>query len=243
MTVLYGVDVSHDEVSEQEAKGLFAAGVRVFAQCLWTAAEQPPPRVINLRNASKAGLLIIGYISVNGSRPGAWHVTQARAGVPDDLWGQLVLRPIDVELAGIPNTTIDIALDRNAKEGGSWLGQRRAIYTSYGHWTGQQQNTQAFKDCLLWNASWDNDPDIDFQRLPYGGWTLQQIVGEQWSGGVNVGGVFADRNSFVSGILLPVPVEKPATTPISEILGQLGRLGTRIDDIDERLKALEPGTR
>lgn len=215
MTVLDGVDVSYDDVSEQDARLLFAAGVRVFGQCLWTAREQPPPRVTNLRNASKAGLLIVGYISVNGSRPGAWHVTQARAGVPDDLWSQLVLRPIDVELNGIPNTTIEDALRRNAEEGGSWLGERRAIYTSFGHWTGQQQNTQAFRDCLLWNASWDNNPDIDYASLPYGGWTLQQVVGEQWSGGTNVQGVFADRNSFVQEILLPVPVTKPPEGPPS----------------------------
>ncbi len=227
MTILYGVDVSYDEVTLDEARLLKAAGVTVFAQCLWTAAEQPQPRVINLRNASKAGMLIIGYISVNGTRPGAWHVTQARAGVPDDLWGQLVLRPIDVELPGIPNTTIDEALRRNAEEGGSWLGQRPAIYTSYGHWTGQQGDTKAFKDCLLWNASWDQNPDIDYASLPYGGWTLQQLVGEQWSGGVNVQGVFADRNSFVKEILVPVPVPPPSAVepnPFAWILEDRRRL-------------------
>jgi|SRR3990167_3529942 len=45
------------------------------------------------------------------------------------------------------------------------------IYTRYGWWTDVVNNTTEFSYLPLWNAYYDNDPDIDFYRLPYGGWT------------------------------------------------------------------------
>lgn len=71
-------------------------------------------------------------------------------------------------------------------------------------------------DTLLWNAAWDNSPDIDYSRHPFGGWTEQDLIGEQWSGGTHVGGQFVDRNSFRIDVLsaLSSPVSTP--TPPSE---------------------------
>ncbi|MCJ7510791.1 MAG: hypothetical protein MUP14_07895 [Dehalococcoidia bacterium] len=196
--IIPGVDASYDALSPSEARDLKNAGVRVFAQCLWAGSDQPGNRVINLRNAINAGLIPVGYISVTNSHNGVWHVERGRAGVPDDIWGALALVPIDVELDGIPNGIIREAIDETAR-----LGKRPCIYTSYNAWVNKQGNPKTFTDCLLWNALWDENPDIDFPGLPYGGWQPHQVVAEQWAGGDNYVGVFVDRDSFVRELLLP----------------------------------------
>jgi hypothetical protein len=48
---VFGVDGSFDTLTLEEAQRLKAAGVQVYAQCLWIGAEQPAGRVISLRNA------------------------------------------------------------------------------------------------------------------------------------------------------------------------------------------------
>jgi hypothetical protein len=197
MTEITGVDASFDALSPSEARDLKNAGVRVFAQCLWTGSEQPGNRVINLRNAINTGLICLGYISVTGAHDGIWHVDQGRAGVPDDIWAALVLVPIDVELDNIPNGVVREAVDETAR-----LGKRPCVYTSYNAWVNKQGNPK-MTDCLLWNALWDKAPDIDFPSLPFGAWKPEQVVAEQWAGGDNYIGVFVDRDTFVQELLLP----------------------------------------
>jgi len=204
ITIVQGVDASYDTLTDAEAKRLRAAGAVVFAQCLWTGGEQPPPRVINLRIAHDNGFVLMGYISVNSQTAGQYHCNKARSGIPDDLWNALALVPVDVELDNIPVTTVRGAVEVLA----SW-GKRRAIYTSYNAWANKMGNPQDFTDCLLWNAYWDGAGDIDFASLPFGGWTIDKVVGEQWSGGMNVEGLFADRDSFAAELLVPPPPEEP----------------------------------
>ena len=224
MTTWYVVDTSYADVTLDRAKELRAKGVMAAAQCLWTGAEQPKTRVTNLRNYIAAGIVPMGYISLAAGASGKGHIDMGRQGVPDDLWAQLVLVAVDVELAGIPNKEI-----RGAVELLLALGKRRCIYTSYGHWTAHQGNDKSFGDCLLWNALWDGDPDMDFERLPYGGWSPPRVVGEQWSGGTMVtGSVLADRNTFVREVLMPEPERLTDTEirgAIGAILTQLGKLG------------------
>lgn len=207
MTILHGVDASFDDLSDAEAKRLRARGIDVFFQCLWTGNEQPPPRVTNLRTAHRNGFILGGYISVTGSRSGYEHAQSGRNGMPQDLWDALVLVPIDVELDGIPNTTI-----RDAVEAVATMDKRRAVYTSYNCWVNKQGNPMNFTDCLLWNAYWDRDPDADFPSLPFGGWRPDQVVGEQWSGRQTVEGVHVDRDTFVKELLVPAP---PSGRPLT----------------------------
>ena len=217
MAWVYGIDSSYDELTLDEAHVLKAAGVAVFAQALWTGAEQPPSRVISLRNAQTAGLVTIGYISVaNNGRDGTQHVDQGRAGVPDDVWAKLVRVPFDVELPGIRfGLHILLALDRVAA-----LGKPRDIYTSYHAWVDYMNNTARPTGVGLWNAIWDLNPDFDFPTLRYGGWQDNEVWGEQWSGGTQVHGQFADRNQFRAdavGIVIapstPAPTPSPASPP------------------------------
>lgn len=191
-----GVDASFDILDPIKAANLKAAGRRVFMQCLWDGTQQPAPRVENLRVAVQAGLYPVGYSSLTHSGTGRYHVEQGRAGVPDDLWNALLLVPSDIELPGILADQI-----RDSVEATFQMGKRRSIYTSIGHWQGQQQNNNQFGDCLLFNAYWDQNPDIDF--TPYGGWkSLAQVVCEQYTGGEDNQGIFSDRDVFNLALLV-----------------------------------------
>jgi len=190
--MLKAVDGSYTTLGVDDAQKLRASGIEAWGQCLWTGTEQPDPRVENLRNALIAGMLVFGYISVSHDHDGPWHVAQGRAGVPDDIWAQLVLVFVDVELPGIPVATV-----RGAVEALAAVGKRRAIYTSQHAWVDLMGDPTDFTDCLLWNANWDFDPDdVDFVNRPFGGWTVGQLVGEQYTGGVDIGDVYVDQNMF-----------------------------------------------
>ena len=228
MTLIQGVDASFDNVDLQEAQRLSAAGVAVFVQRLWTGNAKPPPRVTNLRNAYQAGLALAGYISLSGARDGALHVNDGRADVPDDLWAAMKFVAIDIELPGIPTREIRTAVERAVA-----LGKGRCIYTSYGHWTGSQGNDRTFGDCLLWNALWDKQPDIDFAALPYGGWLPEKVLGEQWAPGSIVQGAFVDRNTFVRELVDPIvpPLAHPPTPgEFAALAGLVNSLRLRLDD-------------
>jgi len=206
MTWVFGVDASFDELTLDEARRLRAAGVRAFAQCLWTGAVRPEPRIRSLLNAQEAGLALIGYISVSPSRPGREHVDIGRGGVPDDLWAALVKTPIDVELEGLHyGRHVLEALDRAAE-----LGKPRDVYTAFFAWHGFLGNPTRPAGVGLWNAFWDQHPDLDFPSLRFGGWQDDEVWGEQWSGGVLLEGQLVDRNQFRAAALGigPEPAEE-----------------------------------
>lgn len=209
---VFGLDSSYDVLTPTKARRLKNSGVQVYAQALWTGREQPASRIISLRNALDAGIpKLIGYISVsNNGRDGAWHVDQARAGVPDDIWNALVKVPVDVELAGLTlNTHVIPALNRVAA-----LGKPKDVYTNYNTWVSILGNPRRPDGVGLWNAFWDGASDFDFPRLRFGGWQDGEVWGEQWSGGTNVEGQFADRNQFRSSAL-GIAHQPPSTpTPI-----------------------------
>ncbi len=210
---VFGVDSSYDELTLAEARRLKDAGVQVYAQALWTGREQPGPRIISLRNAMTAGIpKLVGYISVsNNGRDGAWHVDQGHAGVPDDIWRALDKVPVDVELPGLRfGTHVVSALDAVAS-----YGKPKDIYTNWNTWVGVLDNPIRPAGTGLWNAYWDGAPDFDFPRLRFGGWQDDEVWGEQWSGGTNVEGQFADRNQFRSSAF-GIVHDAPPTTPVPQ---------------------------
>ena len=122
---------------------------------------------------------------------------------------------VDGEVDGISVNEVLNALQEVER-----LGRTAVVYTSWNSWNTmiRPRNSglcsgQGFR---LWNASWDNNPDIDFIRLPFGGWTRATIIGEQWSGGIIKCGQSVDQNTFEEYVLLPqeeaaplVPVAEP----------------------------------
>lgn len=201
MTTLRAVDASFDPLTAIEALCLANSDTPLFAQCLWTATTTPAPRVISLREASNAGLMTAGYISLNRHGRGAYHIDRGREGVPDDLWQALKFVAVDIELDGIRVEEIVAACERVVT-----LGQRPIIYTNYNTWTSKiipaNSDVLARLGILLWNAYWDLHPDIDFPQCRFGGWRDDQVMLEQWSGGAHVCGTFVDRNTVIRELLL-----------------------------------------
>lgn len=196
--VLYAIDTSFDNVTYNEARAVRESGVELAIQCLYDGVKQPAHRVTNLRNYTNAGLLIAGYASLPTNASVAYtHMDNARDGVPDDLWAALVRCAVDVELDGITTYAIREAVARLAQHGKSGL-----IYTSPDAWVNKMHDPHDFTDCELWEASWqrNNNPTFDgsrdFDARPYGGWRPDQVIAQQYTGGIDVAGVFADRDVF-----------------------------------------------
>ena len=194
------VDASFDPLTRTEAECLQTAGTPLYVQCLRTDAVIPAARIPSLCNAINAGLPVAGYITLNKFHAGSFHIREGRAGVPDDIWKKLLFVAVDVELRGITIDQITDAVNEVEK-----LGQRAIIYTNKNSWLNyvipSNSITLAKRGILLWNALWDLHPDIDFPRLPFGGWSPDQVIGEQWSGGTMVCKQFVDRNTFVKELL------------------------------------------
>lgn len=211
---MWGVDCSYDELTIEEAQRLRAAGVEVFGQCLWTGAEQPPVTVNNLRNAHAAGMIPFGYLSVSPRRPqennpwqGADHVKAGLDGLPADVKGLMRHVALDVELEGL-KYDYHVASGIGALASRGW---QQFVYTSYNAWVNYLGNPTPPYGTTLWNAFWDGDPDYDFLRLPFGHDAFI-LIGEQYTGGQNVEGQFADRDRFDRDFFVTPP------TPTSRVI-------------------------
>ncbi len=204
MTTIQGVDGSYTRLDSAKVAALKGKDIKIWVQCLWTGIETPKYARANLERARSGGLGIAGYISTNGNQSGSYHAIKGMQAIPGSLWDDLWFVATDLELSGI---SIPHARDMvDAIEG---MGGRKIIYTSYNFWTTRFNNTTHFTDCLLWNAYWDNAEDIDFPSLPYGGWKLPQIIGEQYTGGQTVvPGVYVDRDIFIKELAHPEEVDE-----------------------------------
>lgn len=70
------------------------------------------------------------------------------------------------------------------------------IYTAEYWWIRNTRNSNVFNGLPLWNATNDNQPDLN--RINYGGWSSPKV--EQFSFHTNIGGVEYDANIMEEGI-------------------------------------------
>lgn len=185
------LDISFSAVSREDVRCL---QTELLIQCLWTAIEAPSVRVPNLRNAQAEGTRTAGYISINGGpHNGAWHVDQARAGIPDDVWANLYFIAIDVELANIKVADILSACYRAQA-----LGKPVVVYTSYNAWhtlvLPSNPSDLAQHGFALWNGYWDLKDDVDYPGLRFGDWPDDLVLIEQYSGDTNICSKDVDRD-------------------------------------------------
>ena len=206
VTTIQGVDSSYDLLTAPKAACLGRDGVRIYVQALTalplTGLHQPANRIASLKNAHEGGLQTAGYLLIGPGMTGRQAVAEARRNIPMDVWKRLKFVAVDVEVDGIAVTQVLEALHEVER-----LGRTAVIYTSWNSWNTmirpRNSGLCAERGFRLWNASWDNDPDIDFDRLPFGGWTRATVIGEQWSGGTIRCGQSVDQNTFERYVLLP----------------------------------------
>jgi hypothetical protein len=217
MTDVMWFDSSFDELTEQELDCLATHNYRVYEGCGWTGNQAPGVRVINLRRADGRGYLLTLYCSLpDNATVGAYHMEQGLAGIPTDLLAKLKLVLVDIERPGIRASAI-----REAIEYLKTRGFRPAIYTSKNAWDNyvifDEVNTStSFTDVPLQNAFWDNNPDRDFARFPFGGWAIDQVWSEQYTGDTPDCGQELDHSVWNIEKLTgkePTPMPAPVTTP------------------------------
>src|SRR3990167_4890007 len=84
---VFAADSSYDELTDEEAQRLKAAGCKLFIQCTWTGHARPAVALDNLIIAHRNGLAIAIYFSLNGdSNTGSWHADSGTNGISDEIW-------------------------------------------------------------------------------------------------------------------------------------------------------------
>jgi hypothetical protein len=196
-----GLDLSFSDALEAWWRRRYAAGFRVAVQDLWTGGStsegfrEIAPR--NLRRARAAGFIVCGYTNVAPWNTGDVAFEKAvefAAGEWQHLFGVFV----DVEIKARDGRSIREADIRRCLGRIDAAGKKTAIYSAQWFWVGHLSNPQWgwLKQYKIWNAYYDGDPDIDFARAPWGPWTGEDVIGEQYRGSTDIEGVSVDLNEF-----------------------------------------------
>jgi len=232
------LDISFSAVSRADVRCL---QTELLIQCLWTAIQAPDVRVPNLQNAQAEGARTAGYISINGGpHNGAWHVDQARAGIPDAVWDALYFIAIDIELPGIRVEDILSACYRAQA-----LGKPVVVYTSYNAWhtlvIPSNPSDVARAGFALWNGYWDQKEDVDYPGLRFGGWPDELVLIEQYSGDTNICSKDVDRDVWNKyRLLLYVNREQTPLPPEDEDMGFLAAVATDLTGKPIRVRVIQP---
>jgi len=197
----------------------YAEGFRIYSQCLWTGgyAGNDGIRAVapgNLRNALDGGMRITGY--ANASPPTWWPTDRcmreirANAGA---MWPELQVVKVDVE---IPLTTFERTSELSDALLAEGKNQRiEVLYTARWFWVGHMGNAKdlRWRRWKVWNAYYDFNPDVDFGSAPYGPWTIDDLIGEQYQGTTRLDSVDVDLNVFDLEKLFPIVNPAPPPTP------------------------------
>ena len=172
-----------------DIRKLKAAGIELIIPGAWHGGSANPHCRGDLKRARAEGLYTGTYAIVTTN--GRFSIDKARR-VCGPEWEHLSFCAVDMELDGGSVPQVQAAIDRIVE-----LGQRPIIYTAHWFWHGRFGNPKNFKHIPLWNAYYDQAPDIDFASQPYGGWKLADVVGEQYIGTHTFQGLEMDRNTFL----------------------------------------------
>lgn len=186
-----GLDLSFSRAPRDWWRRRYADGFRVMVQCLWTGTLSPEPARENLRDARLEGFVTAGYAVVN--RLLAATTLERALAAAGDEWPRLAAVFIDVEVDGVREATI-----RDSLEAVSAAGKRAAIYSARWFWAGHLGDPQWpwLLGYRIWNAYYDGEPDLDFERAPWGPWSAANVAGEQYTGTTNIEGVDVDLDRF-----------------------------------------------
>ena len=218
-----GIDISKYQGAVDQAtwRALNDLGQAVAIVGGWHGIDANPHCEGNLLRAKSAGMVTATYTALN-SLNGFTAVQNARDAC-GSAWDDVAFVAIDCEINGITATTIRQAITQCDD-----FGKQSCIYTAYWWWHDHFGNSTEFTHMPLWNAYYDGSPDVDFGRLPYGGWTKNQVVMEQFTGSSQLAGITVDRNT----ILADWWVQEDEMTP--EEKRRLAELEKKADDTAAR---------
>ncbi len=191
-----GVDVAFSRVSRQWCRDRRAEGCRVFVQDLWTGGYENNTQLhkvatANLDNAQAEGLIIAGYCNASPWFPAETSVFESRMHA-GHMWDALDVVVCDVEINGLTEQQVKDTCTRLED-----FGKKVPIYSAAWFWHSMGNPQWPWlNDHKLWEANYDEDPDIDFGHRRFGPWELADVMGEQYQGTTNIDGVDVDLNVF-----------------------------------------------
>ena len=219
-------------------------GPKVFIQDVWTGLSVPAPAYANQADALDEGYRISPYTVVN-MRPGLFAAQKARE-VCAGLWPAIAKVAIDVEVPTTEPIIYDACLETELR------GKEPYIYSGFGAWRtalGSNVISPRLHRWRIWNAYYDSDPDIDFWRYPWGGWTLDGLVGEQFKGTTALLGKdfdlsIVDAEFFgVEGDDMTLTADqerqlREAAEGIAAVSQNLGALSSQLDVLKKRTEGI-----
>ena len=166
----------------------------------WHGAVDYPQARLSIINAREAGFTHHATYTALNTLPGKTSVEKAQAAVGNE-WDSLSFIGIDVELETTPG------IIQEACETALAMGVRPVVYTAKWAWDKFMADAIDFATLPLWNAFYDDDPDIDFIRFSFGGWALDKLAGEQYTNTTTINGMGFDFNWFRDNFVLNEPTE------------------------------------
>lgn len=196
-----GLDLSFSDGPAAWWRRRYVEGFRIAVQDLWTGGATSEgfravaPR--NLRRARDAGFIVCGYTNVAPWNTGDVAFEKAVEFASGE-WPHLYAVFVDVEIAAHNGQSIREADIRRCLQLIQNAGKKTAIYSAQWFWKGHLGNPTWvwLKQYKIWNAFYDGDPDVDFSSAPWGPWTSDDVMGEQYQGSTDIEGVSVDLNEF-----------------------------------------------
>ncbi len=179
-------------VSRQDIRFLKEThGVQLFIPGAFNGIRTYDAIAETMRNILVEDRLIASYIAHTQPGRGVQDVLDSYQVIGESNWRQCRFIAIDAEW---PNNSVDNLIAAADKV--LTLGQRPILYTAAWCWRAYFDNAD-FPELLkhLWNAYYDNDPDYDFHRFPFGS-DNAVLVGEQYQNSTIFGSYAWDLNEF-----------------------------------------------
>ncbi len=172
---------------------VFSDGWELAIVGSWHGWSGNPYAEQNLGEAKETGFHVATYVFLSAV-PGAEAVGRAQESC-GAMWPELSFVAIDCEHEGIMTSTVADAVDAVEQ-----AGLRPIIYTRKTWWETHFGNSTEFARLPLWTANYDEDATLGL-AAPYGGWTLQSVVGKQYDGtypghACELYGVSVDKSMF-----------------------------------------------
>lgn len=167
--------------------------IRVVCVGLWTGGRRYDNAYGTLLNARLEGFITSAYYVVHDHLAPEYHFSQAvsAAGVE---YHNLAFLSVDVEKPDEAWEVSMATIDRSC-ELVEMYGQRAPVYSSGYMWEQLGLGLMTYRR-KAWNAYYDGNPDIDFEKYPWGGTVLGDLIGEQYTGSTPLFGIEVDFNVF-----------------------------------------------
>ena len=190
--LIHALDVSKYTglVTQEEWTAAQSRGYTLAIVGAWHGTTDNPNAQNTLYNARQVGMTVAAYTVLN-AEDGSQSVHEAFRACGDQA-EHLAFMALDVEVMGLTHKIFNDA--RNSLVSADVKG---CVYTRYSFWHDQLGNPRWGSDLPLWDADYNDGPNLVLDR-PYGGWTVDKVIGKQYQGSTSRLGFNADLSVFAA---------------------------------------------